>query len=96
MPDDVQTGVSTYMASKDFEKTKIFKGRSGKTKYSVKEAFVRFYEAKDIIELNMGAHYTDSHINNYILPFCVKYNITLKRYSFETHKDIILYKGEKE
>ena len=93
LPDDVHTGISTYMASKDFEKTKIFNGRSGKTKYSVKEAFVRFYEAKDIIELNVGPHYTDTHVNNYILPFCIKYNIILKRYSFDMGKEIVLYNG---
>jgi hypothetical protein len=77
LPDDAERGIATYMASKDFGRTRVYKGREGKTEYKVEELYVRYYEPKDVIEINLRCYYASHYVRNAIMPFCKKYNIRL-------------------
>lgn len=76
---EVEEGTGTYLATKDFGKTKVWTGREGKTEYKIEELYTRFYEQSDIVSLNLRNHFTDSFVNKVITPFCKKYNIKLER-----------------
>ena len=76
---NIEEGIATYKASKDFGKTRIWTGREGKTEYKISELYVRFYNPEDIVELNIGSHFTESFIENIVIPFCKTYHITLVR-----------------
>lgn len=88
LKNDVEEGVATYMASKDFGKTKVWTGRTGKFEYKINELYTRFYNPEDIIEINIGSHYTDGYVLNRIIPFCKKFHVTLIRevYDFKSGK----------
>lgn len=77
LPDDTERGVATYMASKEFGQTHIYKGREGKTEYKIHELYVRCYWPEDIIEINLRGYYASHYVNNTVLSFCKKYNIRL-------------------
>lgn len=76
---EVEEGIGTYLAAKDFGKTKVWTGREGKTEYKIEELYTRFYEPSDILSLNIRGRFADSYVNRVILPFCEKYNIKLER-----------------
>lgn len=90
---NVEEGIATYMASKDFGKTKIWTGKTGKTEYKINELYTRFYNPEDIIELDIGANYTDDYILNRVIPFCKEFHITLIRkvYDFKKQKHETYY-----
>ena len=77
LPDDAQIGVATYYAAPNFGDTKIFTGRKGSIEYKVKEAYVRCYEPKDIIEINLNGLFASHYIESAVKPFCEKYGIKL-------------------
>ncbi len=80
IPDNALSCISTYWASKDFGKTKVWTGREGKTEYKIEECFTRCYWPTDIIGLEVcDSCYTDTAIKNNIVPFCRKYNIKLTK-----------------
>lgn len=78
LPDDTPTGVATYMASANLPETKIFKGREGKTKTKIKEAYPRFYGPEDIMELRLNNRFNDAFADG-VREFCDKYGILFYR-----------------
>lgn len=78
LPDDAQIGTAFYMSAPSFAETKVFTGRTGKTRIKVKEAYIRFYEPQDIMEIDLHMRYASHYVNGVIKPFCEKYNISLK------------------
>lgn len=89
LPNDVQKGMATYLASADFGKTGIWTGRKGNTKYEIEEGYVRCYHPEDIISINLRFRYAGYFVEKYVKPFCEKYGITL------LWENKIIVKGEK-
>lgn len=70
-------GVGTYMSAKSFEKTRIWTGREGKTKYELPEAYVRCYWPKQIMKIDLHNKYANWFVREKVIPFCKKYHIEL-------------------
>lgn len=70
-------GNGTYFAAKDFAKTKVWSGRNGNTKYSVREAYCDSYSLSQVKEIFLFGHYTNTFVKESIIPVCEKYGISV-------------------